>query len=349
MILFGFKFTRILFIYNHLKKIFFLLALFSALTSFAQLQRFHFSQSKMGSPFTIIFFAADSTQAQLQTARCYQIVDSLSAVLSDYDPDSEINRLAGKVGSDEWTKVSEVLFEMLRQSANAWQKSGGAVDVTIGPLSKLWRQARKMKIFPTDNEVQAAKKRVSFKNVLLDTVNHRVKLLKWGMQLDFGAIAKGYIAQKVVDHLRANKIDKALVDAGGDIAMSNAPPGKKGWSVAVNIPESDELLPQKIILSNKAVATSGDLYQFIEKDGKKYSHIIDPSTGYGVLHRRNITVIAGDGAQADWLATACSLLRIRKAKKLIRRQQASLLIAEWKKGKLVFHFINGFDTYYEGR
>jgi len=301
----------------------------------------------MGSPFTIIFYAADSMQANNLAKNCYYLVDSLNTILSDYDPQSEINHLSEKAGSSSWVGISPVLFEVLQQSAAAWQKTSGAVDITIGPLSKLWRQARRTKNFPKDEEVQKAKAQTGFKNILSDTLHHRVKLVKPEMQLDFGAIAKGYIAQKVIDYLLDNNIDKALADAGGDIVMSGAPPGKKGWSVAVNVPESEELLPQRIVLSDKSVATSGDLYQYIEKDGKKYSHIIDPTTGYGVLHHRNVTVIAGDGAKADWLATACSILPIRKAKKLVRRENASLLIAEWKKGKLVFHSFNGFEKYYE--
>jgi FAD:protein FMN transferase len=327
-----------------LKKVFFLLALFTGFQSFAQLQRFRFSQPKLGSPFTIIFYATDSVQAKEQAAKCYQLVDSLNAILSDYDLQSETSRLSKKAGNGKWISVSPVLFEVLRQSAAAWQKSSGAVDITIGPLSKLWRGARKTKTFPENDEVLGAKKQTGFKHILLDTVHHKVQLLKKGMQLDFGAIAKGYMAQKVIDHLHTNEIHNSLVDAGGDIVISGAPPERKGWSVAVNIPESETLLSQRIILSNKAVATSGDLYQYMEKDGKKYSHIIDPATGYGVSHRRNVTVIADDGAKADWLATACSVLPIRKAKKLVRRENASLLILEWKKGKLVFHSVNGSDS-----
>lgn len=349
MIQFGLKFTCIFITNILLKKIFFLLSLLAGVQSFAQLQRFRFSQPKMGSAFTIIFYASDSMQAKLHAVNCYRLVDSLNNILSDYDPTSEITRLSQAAGSGQWVNVSPALLDLLQQAASAWEKSGGAVDVTIGTLSKLWRRARKEKAFPAEAEIKNAKDQTGFKTVLLDTANRRVRLLKKGVQLDFGAIAKGYSAQKVIDYLRAHKIDQALADAGGDIAVSGAPPERKGWSVAVNMPESEELLPRSVFLTDKSVATSGDLYQYIEKDRKKYSHIIDPSTGYGVLHRRNVTVIADDGAKADWLATACSILSIRKAKKLARREKAALLIAEWKKGKLIFHSFNGFEKYYGNR
>ena len=102
-------------------------------------------------------------------------------------------------------------------------------------------------------------------------------------------------------------------------------------------------------LKNAAVSTSGDTEQFVEIGGKRYSHIIDPRTGYGVTQQRNVTILAKDGAAADWLATACSILPIRRAKKLVRKEKASLLIAEWKKGRLVLHSVNGFDDYYEAK
>ena len=177
-----------------------------------------------------------------------------------------------------------------------------------------------------------------------------ITMARPGMQLDLGGIAQGYIAQKVLDFLSTQKINRALVNASGDIVMSGSPPGAKGWTVGVNVPESrEELLPKKLLLQNKAVTTSGDAYQFIDHDGKRYSHITDPRTGYGVTFQRNVTVIANDGATADWLATACSIVSIKKAKKLATSLRAEVLIAEFKKGKLTFHATKGFSLYWKQR
>ena len=130
--------------------------------------------------------------------------------------------------------------------------------------------------------------------------------------------------------------------------MSAAPPNSKGWSIGVNVPESkEELLEQSLLIQNKSVATSGDAYQFIEHDGKRYSHITDPKTGYGVTFQRNVTVIANDGATADWLATACSILPIKKAKKLAVKMKAEVLIAENKNDRLVFYSTRGFSNYWK--
>ena len=122
---------------------------------------------------------------------------------------------------------------------------------------------------------------------------------------------------------------------------------KKGWIVGVNQPEkADDLLPEKLQLHNLSVATSGDVYQFIEHNGKKYSHIINPLTGYGVTSLRNVTVIANDGAVADWLATACSILPIKEAKKLALSLHAELLITERVNNQLKRNNTKGFDKYW---
>jgi thiamine biosynthesis lipoprotein len=168
------------------------------------------------------------------------------------------------------------------------------------------------------------------------------------MQLDFGGIAKGYIAGWVINYLKANGIQQALADAGGDIVMSGAPLNQKGWLIGVNLPETtDQLLNKKLQLSNCSVATSGDVYQFIEYKGVKYSHIINPLTGYGVTNLRNVTIIAKTGSTADWLATACSILPIKEAKQLAISNQAALLITTLKNGKLVFEASPNFKNYWQ--
>ena len=139
-----------------------------------------------------------------------------------------------------------------------------------------------------------------------------------------------------------------VVASGGDIVLGDAPPNKKGWIVGVNKPEqAEDLLPEKLQLHNLSVATSGDVYQFIEHNGKKYSHIIDPATGYGVSSLRNVTVIAKDGALADWLATACSILPINQAKKLATTMHAELLITEFRNNRIQPYTTQGFEQYWE--
>lgn len=271
-------------------------------------------------------------------------MDSLNAVFSDYDSTSELSRICGKAGIQN---VSPRMMDLTLQAANAFRQSRGAFDITVGALSKLWRKARKEKRFPDSIEVIHARSFVGMNRIRLNTKDHTLSI-QAGTRLDFGGIAKGYSAQLVIDFLRTQGILHALADAGGDMVMSDAPPGSKGWMVGVNVPETtDELLPRKLQLANMAVATSGDAYQYMEHDGKKYSHIIDPRTGYGISSQRNVTVIAANGTDADWLATACSILPVAEAKKLAVRMHAELLITELENDVVIYHKTKGFDRYWK--
>ena len=319
------------------------------ISGLAQQQRFSFTAPKMGSPFTIVLYSTDSLQATHLAKQCFNLVDSFNLIFSDYTDSSELGKLNATAGINAvGIKISPDLYEIVMLSKNAYDKSKGAFDITIGPLVKLWRKARKTKQFPDKAMVKSILRFTGFNKLIIDTINKKITFSMPGMQLDFGGIAKGWIAQKVINFLNTQQVNHALVNAGGDIAMSYGPPGSNGWNVGVNVPETkDELLPETLLLQNKAVATSGDAYQFIENEGKKYSHITDPRTGYGITSQRNVTVIAADGATADWLATACSILPIKKAKKLAAHLGAELLIAQIIKGKLVFNSTKGFSRYWK--
>ena len=333
-------FLRVFFI------IFFGCKVFSAA---AQMTRFSFTESKMGAPFTIVFYSKDSVQAVSIAKRCFVLVDSFNFIFSDYIDTSELSNLSKTAGVNSMpVKLSPALYDILIQSKKAYELSEGAFDITMGPLSKLWRKARKQQLFPTDSTVRSLRNLIGFNKLIFDTLNYTVRLTQPGMQLDLGGIAQGYVAQKVIDFLLTQGISNALVNVSGDIVMSGAPVNKEGWVVGVNLPEkTDELLNQKLILKNQAVTTSGDAYQFIEKDGIRYSHIINPITGYGVTFHRNVTVIAADGATADWLATACSILSLKKAKKLASIMGAEVLITELKRGRLKLNSTRGFRFFWK--
>jgi thiamine biosynthesis lipoprotein len=326
-----------------------LLVIFSLIyfSSNAQKARFSFSEQKMGSPLNIIFYAQDSLIANKQARACFKLVDSLNHIFSNYDSSSELTRINNNAGIAKNT-ASPLMWELLMKSKEAYIESNGAYNIAMGPLTQLWRIARRSKKFPTQLQIKKTLLLCDFNKIQLNELEHSIYLSAKGMQIDFGGIGKGYIAQKVVDFLNTQGIPESLVDAGGDIVLGNAPWDKKGWTVGVNQPEkADDLLPEKLQLHNLSVATSGDVYQFIENNGKKYSHIIDPATGYGVTSLRNVTVIANDGALADWLATACSILSIHQAKKLANTMHAELLITELINNRIQPYSTKGFAQYWK--
>jgi thiamine biosynthesis lipoprotein len=334
-----------------MRLVFFFILLFSILgipcSLRAQAKKFHFSDNKMGSPLNLVFVDQDSIHAQQIAKKAFELVDSLVSIYSDYDSNSELSRLNANAGMGP-IPVSKGLMEILVKSQEAYIQSQQRFDITMGPLSLLWRNARKTKIFPDSAKVAAAKILVGFDQLVIDQKNQTVSLLKKGMRLDLGGIAKGFVAEKIVQSLKAQGISASLVDAGGDISMGDAPLSTKGWVVGVNAPEEAEtLLDQKLLLKNMSVATSGDVYQFFLHKGKKYAHITDPKTGYGVTFQRNVTVIASDGTTADWLATACSILPVKTALETAAKQKAFVLITTLENGQIKAHKSKGFDRYWK--
>jgi FAD:protein FMN transferase len=349
-----------------MKKPFIFFLIINSLSTYSQSKKYTFSQPKMGSPLNITLYSDDSIKANQIATEAYKIVDSLNLIYSDYLENSELNLLSKKSGTNEFTKVSPALWDILNLSIKASKQSKGAYDITVGSIIKLWRKARKEKILPEENILKNSLQSVGYQYVILDSITHAVKLLQPNTQLDLGGIAKGYVAQRIVDFCVKQGIEKVLVDAGGDLAMKAPQPPEGEYSttnsttkipplgvrglfrIGITIPNSEELIPRYLIIQNQAVATSGNMYQYVEIKGKRYSHIVNPHTGLGVTHQRNVTVIAPDGAMADWLATACSVLSVRKALRLIKSiPNCELLMTEIRKGKLKMWQSEGFEAYLE--
>jgi len=317
--------------------------------------RHEFSRLLMGVQARIVLFHEDVAVAEEAANAAFDRIAGLDAILSDYRVDSEVNRLCTFAGTGEVVPVSDDLFEVLKRSIEFSRASGGAFDVTVGPVVALWREARRSGVIPSRQEIDRAMQSVGWERIeLLDdsgvpwansglpvaersidseprasealahgTQNQwtrRVRLLAPGMRLDFGGIGKGYACDEALKVLRAFDCSRALVEMGGDIALGDPPPGEpplwivlpadedpeERWS-PLDDPESFERI---MSLSNCGVGTSGDRFQYIEFDGVRYSHVIDPRTGWGVRDAHESTVIAADATTADALATAVGVLGI---------------------------------------
>src|SRR5207302_8598850 len=167
-----------------------------------------------------------------------------------------------------------------------------------------------------------ARKLVGFEQVQIDAKNKTVTLKIKGMLLDLGGIAKGYAAQAALDVLRRHGIRHALVAASGDIVVGDAPPRAKGWRIGIAPLSNPEAKPSHyVLLTNAAVSTSGDTEQYVEIDGKRYSHIVDPKTGLGLTQRMSVTVVGPDGATADSLTKVVCVLGPEKGMKLLEAQR----------------------------
>lgn len=289
--------------------------LFPSFLSSQTLHRYQFNHYQMGTRFGLILYGESDTLAKQASDLAFAKIDSLNQLFSDYLPDSELNQVSRQSGSQTKIRVNPELWNLLKMAQKLARQSKGAFDVTIGPLSHLWRKAFKAKAFPAIENIEAAQNRVGYPQLKICKSKYYIKLTKAGMQLDVGGIAKGYAADLAMRVLKERGIESALIDAGGDILVSAPPPAKSGWSIQVEAAQSKAPL----LLSHCAVATSGDTYQFLEWEGKKYSHIIDPRTGYGLSHQLQVTVTAPNGSLADGLASAISVMGKEKGEKWSKR------------------------------
>jgi thiamine biosynthesis lipoprotein len=281
----------------------------------AELTRFTFTENHMGTQFKIVLYAPDQTTAEKAKRAAFERIAALDGIMSDYRPTSELMRLCQKAGGDP-VRVSDDLFTVLTRSQEVAQLSDGAFDVTVGPLVRLWRRARRTQQLPSAEELAKAKELVGHGKVRLDGKAHTVQLAQAGMQLDLGGIAKGFAADQALAVLKKHGCDRCLVAAGGDIAVSGPPPDAVGWSVAIAPLEGDKA-SRTLLLHDAAVSTSGDAEQFVVIDGKRYSHIVDPKTGLGLLGRMSVTVVGPNGLTVDPLTKVPAVLGAEKGLVLI--------------------------------
>lgn len=261
----------------------------------------------MGTEFRIIMFAADSTAASGAAATAFALADSLEAIMSDYRPESELNRLSATAGSGRSIPVSEPLLRVLLEAVEVSETTDGAFDVTAGALTRLWRRGIRRGAVPPDTAITAALETIGYRDMSVDSRTGTVRLDRPGSRLDLGGIAKGFTADRMLECLNSSGFAVALVDTGGDIAAGDPPPRLDGWRVSL----ADST--RTILVSNAGVATSGDTYRFLQADGRRYSHIVDPTTGYGTTRTHAATVLASSAMMADAFASAFAVMPASEA------------------------------------
>ena len=272
------------------------------------LERFERTERHMGVDCSVILYAANAEAAQPAFEACFAIFAHIDRIASDYSPESELSLLAKQSPTPEPVKLSDDLWQLLRLSQAFSERSEGAFDITVGPLTKLWRRAKRQRELPTDDELRSALAAVGWQKVGLFPEQRAVSLHTANMRLDLGGIAQGYAADLALAKLRELGITRALIDISGDIRCGEAPPHAAGWRVGIAPLTAEGAAEGFILLTNAGLATSGDAFRGVEIGGVRYSHIVDPHTGIGLQHRSSVTIIAPQATTADALSTAVSVL-----------------------------------------
>lgn len=278
-------------------------------------ERYEFAQLHMGVKVRLVVYARDEPAATRACRAAFARFAELEQILSDYRPDSELMRLCARAGGEP-VRVSRDLYTVLSHAMALARRSEGAFDPTVGPVVALWRTARKAGRLPPDDALRQARALVGWRHLRLEAAPRTARLALPGMRLDLGGIAKGFAADAALAALKQHGVSRALIEAGGDIVVGDAPPGQEGWRIEVPGIGPDGAA-RTLVVANQAVSTSGDTEQFVEIDGRRYSHVVDPRTGLGLTTRVAATVVARRGLLADGLSTTACVLGPEKGPALV--------------------------------
>jgi len=283
------------------------------------LQGFSKSEIKMGVRFRISLYATDAVAAEAAFEAAFEEIDLIEKVFTDYDPSSEVNRLCHLPAGAAFP-ASSTFIQLTILSRELHSKTGGYFDVTLGRLTKVWRQARRLQRMPTQEEVNLAKDNVGMGRFL---INEDQALFRKGVgdfDFDFGGIAKGYAADRVLIRLKKDHdIQRVLVDASGDLTAGSPPPGQRGWVVGLAKLNPRDGLQTKVYLVNSSLASSGDANQFLQAGGVRRSHLINPLTKQAVDFQHVTIVHATSGSVADGLASALSVCPSDKFQDIVQQ------------------------------
>lgn len=298
----------------------------------------------MGTVVSINCVARNEVVGRAAIAAAFKELDRIDALMSDYKSDSElsvVNREAFRIP----VAVGDELFAVLEKSVAYSKLSGGAFDVTVGPVVDLWRKAGAEGRKPSDEEIAWAKAKTGYDKLVLDKKRKTVKFDFSGMRIDLGGIAKGYAIDRAAETMKRKGAVGGLVDVGGDIRCFGKPANKAKWVIGLQDPGSEAGILVTLELGDMSVATSGDYRRFVVVEGQHHSHIMNPAVGDSVKDFASVTVLAKKAIDADALATSVSVLGAKKGVKLIESlssTEALLLPSNSEEGVV---YTTGFEKF----
>lgn len=279
-------------------------------------QIFRDSKLLMGTVVQITIGGVPESQARAAMEEAFAEIERIDRLLSSYRQESVIARL-NREGHQQKIPLDKEIFDMLRESLAISERSSGAFDVTIWPVSKLWGFDKGGSL-PEPGSLAQAVKMVGYRDLILEESGHSVGYGRQGMGVDLGAIAKGWAVDRAMEKLAAGGIANGIIDAGGDLRLSGSRPGKGFWRIGVQHPRDTGALLFTLDLTDTAIVTSGDYERSFEERGVRYHHILDPATGMPARGCQSVTVLAPTAAEADAAATAAFVLGAERGVAFLR-------------------------------
>lgn len=287
----------------------------------------------MGTAIEITLIGDDEERANKAVLQAFQEIKRIETLMSPWLDSSDVTRINRSAGK-EWVKVSPETMEVIKKAQEISELSEGGFDITVGPLTELWRKAREKKTPPSIEDVKGKLDLVNFKNIGIDPEG-KVLLKKEGMAIDLGGIAKGYGVDRAFDVLMSLGYKNLIVNAGGDLRVGGLK-NNQPWSIGIQNPRESQKLLARISVSDMAVATSGDYEKFFIYEGKRYHHIFNPRDGFPTEGCQSVTILYKDGMTADALATAVFVLGPEKGYALCQKLDGVECLIVDKEGKIIF-------------
>ncbi|MFK8101860.1 MAG: FAD:protein FMN transferase [Saprospiraceae bacterium] len=276
--------------------------LLSLNVSFAQ-QSYHRTVKLMGSRFDITVVATDSITANEYINLAIAEIDRIENLISSWDKNTQTSKINEYAGSKP-VKVDPELFKLIERAIGISKLTDGAFDISYASMDRIWQFDGSMTTMPSATAIRNSVAKVGCKNILLDKENHTVFLKLKGMKIGFGAIGKGYAADRAKELLISKGVTAGIINAAGDMNTWGKQPNGDEWKIAITNPLNKNKVFALLPINNRAVVTSGNYEKYVNFNGKRYTHIIDPRTGYPSSGIISVTIFAPKAELADALATS---------------------------------------------
>ena len=286
----------------------------------------------MGTVVEITLLGDDEEGAKKAALQAFQEIKRIEQLMSPWINSSDVTRINRSAG-EEWVKVSPETLRVIKKAKEISELSEGGFDITVGPLTQLWRIARERGIPPSTEELKRKLDLVNFRNLMIDQEG-KIFLRKKGMAIDLGGIAKGHAVDRAFELLRTLGYKNLIVNAGGDLRVGGSKIDQP-WSIGIQDPRSSEKIMATVTISDSAIATSGDYEKFFMYQGKRYHHIFNPRNGLPAEECQSVTIICHEGMMADALATAVFVLGPEKGYSLCQKIEGADCLIVDKEGKII--------------
>jgi FAD:protein FMN transferase len=272
----------------------------------------------MGARFDITIVAEDSLSAEAYIDSCIAEVKRIEYLISDWIDTTQVSLINQNAGIRP-IRVNPELIQLTKRALELSEITGGAFDITFAAMDKIWLFDGSMTRMPRPREVNKAKAKVDYKNIIIDTGRSTIFLKETGMKIGFGALGEGYAADKCRELMLSKGVPAGIVNGSGDMNTWGHQPDGKPWNIGITDPFKKSRLYAVLPLKDGAVVTSGSYEKYAEINGKRYSHIINPATGYPASGLTSVTVFGPSAEKANGLSTSLMVLGKRKGLRLLKK------------------------------